>query len=127
MVYNLLVIGRGHERGRQAVQETFLPVSREAFHLAIALILLICVICPFIEPTFGWNNNIFLTGNDAESTLALVALLLELVLALAGVSLVLLRKLQGKGFIVKKRSTPTSESVFAIVIPDLSPPVPLRI
>jgi len=127
LVYNLFMIKYEPDRRRQPVKG--LPVSRKAFHIAIALILLICVICPFIEPALGWDNNIFVSGHDGDSTLALVALLLELVLALAGVgvSLVFLRKLQVKGLVVKKRSTPTPEFVLPMVLPDLSPPIPLRI
>lgn len=127
MVYNLFVSGCKHERRRHLAEDTFLPVNRRALHAAIGLILIFCVVFPLVEPILGWNNNIFVTGHDTESTLALVILLLELVLALAGALVFLLAVFQVIDRILEKSLSVTSESDFRIAVPDLSPPVPLRI
>lgn len=127
MVYNLLVSGRIHERHRFVAGNALLPVNRKTLHAAIGLILIFCAVFPLVEPILGWNNNIFVTGHDTESTLALVILLLELVLALAGALVFLLAVFRVIERILEKSLLLTSESGFRIAVPDLSPPVPLRI
>jgi len=96
---------------------------------AVALALLGCAVCPFIEVIIHWNSSIFLTGHDTESTVAFLLLLIELSFAigklLACIALVILRKLgivSFLGFIAAVR--PSSSQI----LPAISPPVlPLRI
>ena len=63
-----------HEKASRPADSRRLRV----FHAAIAVILVACVICPFIELAIGWNDTIFTTGYDGESTLAILVLVLEL-------------------------------------------------
>ena len=95
--------------------------------MAIALILVICAISPFLESTINWNDTVFATGYDGESTLAVLVLLLELVISLAGLLVCLCRNLQLGERVVLKHSCLISASEFGIKIPELSPPAPLRI
>lgn len=126
-MYNLLVSGWTHERRGHGVANTFLPANRKTLHAAVSLILLFCVVVPFVEPLLGCNNNIFVTGQDTESNLAFVILLFELVLALAGILALFLPVFQVIDRILDKYLPLASESGFCIAVPDLSPPVPLRI
>jgi hypothetical protein len=110
---------RERQRDRQA--------RRRAFHVAIALILVICAISPFLESAVNWNDSVFATGYDGESTLAVLVLLLELVISLAGVLVCLCRNTRLGERVVLKQSCLTRESGFGITIPELSPPPRLRI
>lgn len=105
----------------------FPAAIRGKFQVVIALILIICLLCPFVELALGWDSNIFMTGHDAESTLAVVILLFELVVALTNCLAFLLPNIQiGERIVeVYRRLMPNSD--FHITIPDSSPPVPLRI
>jgi hypothetical protein len=113
------VSARELERNRQA--------RRRAFHVAIALILVICAISPFVESAVNWNDSVFATGYDTESTLAILVLLLELVISLAGLLVFLCGNMQLGERVVIKHSSLGPESDFGFKIPELSPPPPLRI
>lgn len=102
-------------------------IRRRAFHVAIALILVICAISPFLESAVNWNDSVFATGYDGESTLAVLVLLLELVISLAGVLVCLCQNTRLGERVVLKQSCLSRESGFSITIPELSPPPPLRI
>jgi hypothetical protein len=58
-------------------------MTRRGFHILLALILVGCVLCPYVEFATGWGQSIFDTGYDTESTVAIIALLLILASALA--------------------------------------------
>ncbi len=111
--------GRERERDRQ--------VKRRAFHVAIALILMICAISPFVESAVNWNDTVFATGYDGESTMAVLVLLLELVISLAGLLVCFCRNTQWIERLVTKHLPLACESDFSIVVAELSPPPPLRI
>lgn len=112
--------GEERERKRQ--------FRRRAFHVAIALILVLCAISPFLETAVNWNNTIFATGYDNESTIAILVLLLELVISFAGlVAVYVCCRLPLAERLDARDSCVASESNFRITIPDLSPPPPLRI
>ena len=102
-------------------------MNRKAFHILLALILVACQICPFVEFAIGWNETIFTTGYDTESSLAVVILLVELVLALATIIALLLPDVRVTEPLVPRPCPPTSE--FGVVILPADPPllVPLRI
>lgn len=110
---------RERERSRQ--------IRRRAFHVAIALILVICALSPFLENAVNWNDTVFATGYDGESTMAVLVLLLELVISLAGLLVCFCRNTQRIERVVIKHSPFASESNFSLVITELSPPLPLRI
>jgi hypothetical protein len=95
--------------------------------VAIALILVICALSPFLETAVNWNDSVFATGYDGESTMAVLVLLLELVISLAGLLVCLCRNLQLGERVVIKHSRLISESNFGIKVLELSPPPPLRI
>ena len=102
-------------------------MSRRMLHVLIALILLACAVSPFVESGFNCHDNVFSTGYDGESTLAVVVLLLELVLSLASLLTFLCPNIQVKDRIVERYERLTFDSDFRITISDASPPVPLRI
>lgn len=110
---------REHERGRQ--------IRRRAFHVAIALILVVCALSPFLESAVNWNDTVFATGYDGESTMAVLVLLLELVISLAGLLVCFCRNTQWIERLVTKHSPLASESDFSVIVAELSPPPPLRI
>jgi hypothetical protein len=110
---------RERQRNRQS--------RRRAFHALIALILVICAISPFVESAVNWNDSVFATGYDNETTLAILVLLLELVISLAGLLVCVCQNLQLGERIVIKHLGLLPESDFGAEIADLSPPAPLRI
>lgn len=114
------------ERERQRKRQ----IQRRAFHVAIALILVICAISPFAESAVNWNDTVFATGYDTETTFAVLVLLLELVISLAGLLVCFCRNLRlGERLFIKllRPSWFASESDLGTETPELSPPLPLRI
>lgn len=65
-------------------------MNRKMLHVALGLILVGCLLCPFVELALGWQDGIFSNGYDTASTLAIVMLLFELALGLAGAIALLL-------------------------------------
>ncbi len=102
-------------------------MRRKAFHVVLGLVLVGCLICPFVELAIGWNDTILSTGYDTESALAVVMLLVELVLGLAGVIAFFLPHVHATEPLVIPRRISTSAFGIGTLPPDLSPPVPLRI
>ena len=101
---------------------------RRALHIVLALILVICALSPFLESAANWNDSVFATGYDGETTLAVLVLLLELVISLGGL-LVCFSAIAESGERIAARHSlfrPPS-SGFRISLPALSPPPPLRI
>jgi hypothetical protein len=105
----------------------FLAMNRKAFHILLGLVLVSCLVCPFVEFAIGWNDTIFTTGYDTESSVAVIMLLVELVLALATVIALFLPETQLAEPLVTRRYPLTSEFGVAILLPDPSLLVPLRI
>lgn len=98
-----------------------------AFHTLIALALVACALCPYIETAIHWNGTIFQTGFDTESTVAVLLLLLELAYGLAQLLAVLLPPVLTRlGFVYFEQLEFRSLN-FATVLPDISPPLHLRI
>ena len=102
-------------------------MNRKVFHILLGLILVACLVCPFVEFAIGWNDTIFTTGYDTESSLAVVMLLVELVLALATIIALFLPDVEVTEPLVTKQCPPTSEFGVVILLPDPSLLVPLRI
>jgi len=61
----------------------FHAMTRRGFHVLLALVLVVCVLCPYAEFALDWNQSIFDTGYDGESTVAAIALLLILAFIIA--------------------------------------------
>jgi hypothetical protein len=100
---------------------------KSGFHVLVALVLIGCVLCPFFEVACGSNNSIFASGQDRETTIAVVLLLLELAFALASLLVILLVPALEKGRLVVVTRFREFVSFFAAFLPELSPPIPLRI
>lgn len=112
-------MGRETQRSQQ--------LRRRAFHVAVALVLVVCALSPFLETAVNWNDTVFATGYDGESSVAVLVLLLELVISIAGLRVCLCRTLQLGERIVIRQFSLIRELEFSFKIPELSPPPPLRI
>jgi hypothetical protein len=109
-------------------QERKRRFRRKAFHVAIAVILIICAISPFLETAAHWDNTIFATGYDGESTVAVLMILLELVISFAGpVVIYVCRNAEFSEPVVIRDSFVSFDSVAGFRVPEFSPPLPLRI
>lgn len=126
IMYNLFMAEDSQQRHRESSAR---GCSRNLrmFHAAIALILLACVICPFVELAIGWNDTIFTTGYDGDSTLAVLVLLLELALALASLLVSFLSARRVLERIIAQLHLLTSHFDFGVILPSFSPPLSLRI
>jgi hypothetical protein len=101
---------------------------RRLFHIGVALILVICILAPYVELAVEFNGSIFATGYDSETTIAVLVLLLELVISLAGVLVYLFLNFGFFGRIAAKDLHYVSfESALVPEGPALSAPPPLRI
>jgi hypothetical protein len=83
--------------------------------------------CPYIEAALDWNESIFTTGYDTESIVAIIALLVILSLTLAKLMAVFLPARITNEAIVASQSPRKREHSFVFGIPEISPPLPLRI
>jgi hypothetical protein len=102
-------------------------MSRRVVHLLIAISLLACLLCPFVEIVVHSNDNIFNEGYDTESAVALLLLVLELVLLLPRFLVLLLPNiLKKEQFLTSDRRSGSSPH-FNILLPELYLPLPLRI
>ena len=102
-------------------------LGRRLFHIAVALILVICVLAPYLELAADFNNSIFNTGCDNETTIAVLVLLLELVISLAGILASLFLVLRLFGRIAVRDWYYVFESALVPEGPAPSSPPPLRI
>lgn len=102
-------------------------MTKRGFHILVAVVLLVCLLCPFFELTRGSNNNIFVSGQDKETTIAVLLLLLELAFELANLLLVLLVPVFEKVLLVVLPRFREFVAFVAVCLPELSPPIPLRI
>jgi hypothetical protein len=97
------------------------------FHVLVALILVACVVSPYVEAALDWNESIFTTGYDTESIVAIIALLLILSLGLAKLMAVFLPARITNEPIVAFRSPRKREHSSVFSVTEVSPPLPLRI
>ncbi len=107
-------------------QSMIIRISR-AFHILVALALFGCALSPFIETAMHWNGNIFQTGYDTESTVAVLVLLLELAYWIAKTFVVLLGPVLERFSLVRLVRLTLPALDFAAVLPEIPPPLPLRI
>lgn len=103
--------------------------TAKGFHALIAASLFGCALCPLIEIALHSNGAIFQRGYDTESTLALLLLLLELSFAIGRLLVALLpcvlERLNLVCFYSDRHSLLATN--FGIVLPEISPPLFLRI
>lgn len=101
----------------------------KGFHALVAVVLVVCALCPLVEMALHLNGSIFKHGCDTGSTLALILLLLELSFALGRLTVALLalvlKQLSCGYFHLDRLTLPALN--FAIVLPEISPPLFLRI
>lgn len=99
-------------------------------HILVAIVLVACLISPFVEIGVHSTGDIFRTGHDRETTLALLLLLVELATALGDFLVVLLAGVVEKEPVCSRGPlTGPSEfkKIFMVSLPGYSPPGPLRI
>jgi hypothetical protein len=119
---------RGVSEGRQQRDRRMSrEFRRRAFHALIAVILIACALSPFIESAMDLNDSVFATGYDNETTVAILVLLLELVLSLTKLLPSLCRNSTSSTPVAVEKSFVRPGFGPGICIPELSPPVPLRI
>ena len=93
-------------------------------HSAVALAILGCAVCPFIELLLHWDSSIFLTGHDTESSLAFLLLLIELSFAIAKLlAFVLATVLRRLGIISCPNLIAAIKPALLQTLPATSPPV----
>jgi hypothetical protein len=105
-------------------------MTRRGFHIVLALILLACVLCPYVEFIRHWNQSIFDTGYDGESSVAIVALLLILAFLIASLLAHFIPdSAAAKSLVSSHPALRGSAPDFMSAAPEVSPPplLPLRI
>jgi sugar phosphate permease len=103
-------------------------VTRKGFHVLLALTLVVCVLCPYVEFALDWNETIFNTGYDTETTIAVIALVLILTFALARLLISVLADRTGEESLAESHLIISGILDFIATVPDVSPPpLPLRI
>jgi hypothetical protein len=101
----------------------FSVTMTKRIQIAAALLLLVCMACPFVEIAADSNNSIFATGHDRETTLAVILLLLELAFAVANLLIVFVsRSLEKERLIILHRYLRFAPSSI-IPLPETSPPL----
>jgi hypothetical protein len=101
--------------------------TSRTFHALIALALVACALCPFVETAIHWNSTIFQSGFDTESTVAILLLLLELAYGFARLLVVLLPSvLKSLSFVYFDQLVVRTLN-FGSILPEISPPLSLRI
>lgn len=97
------------------------------FQSVAALALFACTLCPFVEMLLHWDNCIFASGHDTESTLAFVLLLVELSFAIARLVVLLLPAIFQRLGTISSHRIAIRRSSFPSILPTVSPPLSLRI
>lgn len=101
-------------------------MSRRGFHILLGLTLVGCVLCPYVENVIHWDQTIFETGYDGETTVAILALILILAFALAKLLVYFVRDGGEERLLQSHRVLrPMLNSISSTN--DGSPPLPLRI
>ena len=102
-------------------------MSRRGFHILLALTLVVCVLCPYVELALNWGQSLFATGYDTETTVAVIALLLILAFGLATLLVHCLGDTTGQEHLVDSHVRLRAAFDFVSTVPEVSPPLPLRI
>jgi hypothetical protein len=102
-------------------------MTRRGILILLASILVVCILCPYVEDALDFNQSIFDTGYDTESTVAIIALLLILTFEFVSLLVYFLRTTTGEEHFVEPQGTLRHTLDFISTVPDISPPLPLRI
>src|ERR1700682_3936180 len=102
-------------------------MTRRAFHILIAMLLLACLISPLVEIAFHSQDCIFISGRDMESTFAVVLLVLALAFALARLLFIILPGILEKECLFVSRRLLLSSPGLVIVLFEPYPLLPLRV
>jgi hypothetical protein len=102
--------------------------TRRGFHILLALSLVVCVLCPYVEVALNWGQSLLDTGYDTETTVAVIALLMILAFALAKLLVSISVNSTREGPLDEPQGTLRPILDFISTLPDVSPPpLPLRI
>lgn len=101
-------------------------LSRRGVHIILALVLIGCALSPFVEMAFHSHQSIFQSGYDTESIVAVLILLLELTFVFARALAVISSAIERMPLVALCHFVSTN-SVFRTVLPEISPPLSLRI
>ena len=94
----------------------------------MALTLVVCVLCPYVEIALSWGQSLLDTGYDTETTVAVIALLMILAFALAKLLVSVSVNSTREGPLDESHGTLRPMLDFISTVPDASPPpLPLRI
>jgi small-conductance mechanosensitive channel len=99
-------------------------MTRRGFHILLALVLVVCVLSPYVEFALHWDQTIFDTGYDGESTVAVIALLLVLAFLIASLlahfisDTAAAESLVGSRVILRRAARH-----FIFAVPEVSPPL----
>ena len=102
-------------------------MTRRGFYILLALILVACVLCPYVEFAFDWNESIFTTGYDGESTVAAIAFLLILAFLIASLPAHFVPGSAASESLIDSHVTLRAALDSISTIPESSPPLALRI
>ena len=105
-------------------------MTRRGLYILLAVILVgcvLCVLCPYVEFAFDWNESIFTTGYDGESTIAAIAFLLILAILIAGLPADFVPNSAASEPLIDSHVTSGAALNSISSIPESSPPLPLRI
>lgn len=97
-------------------------MTRRRFHILLVLILVGCVLCPYAEFAIEWNQTIFDTGYDTESSVGVIALLLVLAFALASLLIRFPATTADKERLASPIITLRLALDFIATVPETSPP-----
>lgn len=98
-----------------------------AIHLLVGLILLVCMACPDIENLCHSTGNIFVSGHDLETSVALLVIVLELSAASLKLAIDFLPALVGRLVTLESLCAVCDHTWFFAVVPTSSPPLTLRV
>ena len=88
----------------------------------MALVLVVCALCPYAEFALDWNQSIFDTGYDGESTVAAIALLLILVFIIANLLARSISNGAARESLVDPQIALRTEHDFIFTVCEVSPP-----
>jgi uncharacterized membrane protein len=98
------------------------------FHVIVALLLVVCIVCPFAEYALHWNQTVLdLGGQDSESTVAVLACCIALVLFFATVATVPLSGVRLERLLSEIQRSCNCRPVFVAPAAGSSPRLNIRI
>ena len=104
-------------------------MTRRGFHILLALVLVACVLSPYVELALNWGQSLFDTGYDTETTVSVIALLLILAFALAKLLVPRHRETKDQEHLADSRVSLRATFDLLSTVPESSPPplLPLRV